>query len=285
VTYPETLAAAAVKVAASLGVHATEPVILADGANVIVHLSPAPVVAKVAASTPAVRPDNAAWLQRELDVVRFLAGRGVPVMTPSPEVPPVVHHGDGQVMSFWRYLSLVPGLAGEETIGSMLRDLHAELRGYPAQLRGYLAQLPFLAPLGDIPAFLARPQTRLTAGQAAALAAAHARLTAQLDHGRGQSLHGDAGAGNLMATDAGWVWHDFEDTCTGPVAWDLAASTASPRLDGPRILAAYGENPAQLEVCQQLRKLNLTVWYNLYAERLPDLAPRAAELLTLWPVP
>jgi hypothetical protein len=294
VTYQETLAAAAVKVAASLGVHATDPVILADGANVIVHLSPAPVVAKVAASTPAVRPDNAAWLQRELDVVRFLAGRGVPVMTPSPEVPPVVHRGDGQVMSFWRYLSPVPGLAGEETIGSMLRDLHAELRGYPAQLRDNPAQLrdnpaqlPFLAPLGDIPAFLARPQTRLAAGQAAALAAAHARLTAQLDHGRGQSLHGDAGAGNLMATDAGWVWHDFEDTCTGPVAWDLAASTASACLDGPRILAAYGEpvDPAQLEVCQQLRRLHLTVWYNLYAERLPDLAPRAAELLTLWPVP
>jgi len=88
-----------------------------------------------------------------------------------------------------------------------------------------------------------------------------------------------------MAIEVGWVWHDFEDTCMGPVAWDLAASTASPRLDGPRILAAYGEVPAQLEVCQQLRKLHLTVWYNLYAERLPRLAPRAAELLTLWPVP
>ena len=281
VTYTETLAAAAVKVAASLGVHATDPVILADGANVIVHLSPAPVVAKVAASTPAVRPDNAAWLQRELNVVRFLAGRGVPVMAPSPEVPPLVHHGDGQVMSFWRYLSP----AGQErpaeaTIGSMLRDLHAELRSYPAQL-------PLLAPLRDIPAFLARPQTRLTDGEAAALAAAYARLTARLDHGRGQSLHGDAGPGNLMATDTGWVWHDFEDTCSGPVAWDLAASTASPRLDGPRILTAYGEpvDPTQLEVCQQLRRLHLTVWYNLYAERLPDLAPRAAELLTLWPVP
>ena len=56
VTYAATLAAAAVKVAASLGMPATEPMILADGANVIVHLSPAPVVAKVAASTTAVRP-------------------------------------------------------------------------------------------------------------------------------------------------------------------------------------------------------------------------------------
>ena len=158
-TYTETLAAAAVKVAASLGVHATDPVILADGANVIVHLSPAPVVAKVAASTTAVRPDTAAWLQRELDVAQFLAGRGTPVMTPSPEVPPAVHHGDGQVMSFWRYLSPAgQEPAAEATIGSMLRDLHAELRGYPGQL-------PLLAPLHDIPSFLARPQTRLTHGR------------------------------------------------------------------------------------------------------------------------
>ena len=90
-----------------------------------------------------------------------------------------------------------------------------------------------------------------------------------------------------MAVGAGWVWHDFEDTCMGPAAWDLAASTASPRLDARRILAAYGEpvDPDQLEVCQQLRRLHLTVWYNLYAERLPDLRPRAAELLTLWPAP
>jgi hypothetical protein len=44
-------------------------------------------------------------------------------------------------------------------------------------------------------------------------------------------------------------------------------------------------DPDQLEVCQQLRRLHLTVWYNLYAERLPDLRPRAAELLTVWPAP
>jgi hypothetical protein len=166
VTYTATLAAAAAKVAASFGIPGADPVILADGANVIVHLRPAPVVAKVAASTTAVRPDPAAWLQRELDVAGFLAGRGIPVMTPSPEAPPVVHHGDGQVMSFWRYLSPSRERPGESVIGSMLR------------------------------------------------------------------------------------------TCT-------PNSAAIP----------------------QLRRLHLTVWYNLYAERLPDLRPRAAELLTLWPAP
>ena len=94
-----------------------------------------------------------------------------------------------------------------------------------------------------------------------------------------------AGAGNLMATDRGWLWHDFEDTCSGPLAWDLAASTASQYQDGPRVLAAcgYPVDPRELAVCEQLRRLHLTVWYNLYAERLPELAPRAAELLASWP--
>jgi Ser/Thr protein kinase RdoA (MazF antagonist) len=274
---------AAVTIAARFGITATEPAVLADGANIVVHLRPAPVVAKVAASTPAVRRDNQDWLQRELDVSAFLAAQGAPVVPPSPELPATTHHDDGHVMSFWRYLPPAdperPLRPDEETIGSMLRDLHAVLRRYPRTL-------PVLAPLQDIPAFLARPQTRVDAAGKAALAAAYERLTAELDPAAPQqALHGDAGVGNLMATDRGWLWHDFEDTCSGPAAWDLAASTASQYNDGPRILAAYRDpvDPGQLAVCEQLRRLHLTVWYNLYAERLPEVGPRAAELLASWP--
>lgn len=284
---PATALAAAVTAAASAGVTATDPVILADGANIIVHLAPAPVVAKVAASTPAVRPDNAAWLQRELDVASFLAAAGAPVVPPSPEVPATVHHSEGRVMSFWTYLPPPPGerpRPDEATIGSMLRDLHAVLRGYPGPA-GQPA--PVLAPLADIPAFLARPQTHLPPGRAEAIAAAYTRLTAELDLDSTpmQQLHGDAGGGNLMPTAAGWLWHDFEDTCTGPVTWDLAASTASAFQHAPKVLAAYADpvDPHQLAVCEQLRRLHLTVWYTLYAERLPDLRPRAAELQSRWP--
>ena len=283
-TVPDAAVGAAVAVAEGFGLTSTDPEILADGANVVVHLGPAPVVAKVAASTPAVRRDSAAWLQRELDVTGFLLAQGAPVVPPSPEIPATTHSGHGHVMSFWRYQPPSgpdgsPPRADEQTIGSMLRDLHAVLRGYPGPL-------PVLAPLQDIPAYLARPQTRLDAGQKAALAAVYARLTAELDPAAAaQPLHGDAGAGNLMATGQGWLWHDFEDTCSGPVAWDLAASTASRYQDGPRVLAAYRDpvDPGQLAVCEQLRRLHLTVWYCLYAERLPGLEPRAAELVAGWP--
>jgi Phosphotransferase enzyme family len=279
-TVAEAAVRAAVSVAGGLGITGTAPAVLAAGANVIVWLSPSPVVAKVAASTTAVRADAGAWLQRELDVVGFLTAAGAPVLAPSPEVPAVVHHGAGQVMSFWRYQPPAGDeLPGEATVGSMLRELHAVLRRYPGGL-------PALAPLRDIPAFLSRPQTRLGAADAAALAGAFTRLTGELDAASyaGQPLHGDAGAGNIMATDRGWIWHDFEDTCSGPVAWDLAPVAASQRLDAARVLAAYGDtvDARQLAVCRQLRLLHLTVWYNLYAERLPQCRPRAAELLASW---
>ncbi len=254
--------------------------ILADGANVIVHLTPSPVVAKVAASTTAVRPDAAAGLQRELDVAGFLTGKGAPVMPPSAEVPAAAYRAGGHVMSFWTYLpraSTSPPDAA--TLGSMLRDLHVVLRPYPGAA-------PWLAPLGDIEAFLARPRTGVSDADAQALADAFQRLTGQLDPAldQGQVLHGDAGAGNLMATGAGWIWHDFEDVCSGPIAWDLAPSVASRFMDGSRVLAAYGDavDARQLDICRQLRLLNLTVWYSVYAERLPECRERAAELVASW---
>ena len=194
-------------------------------------------------------------------------------------------------MSFWTYLPPSDALPPDEAmIGSMLRDLHTVLRTYPAPL-------PPLAPLADIPAFLARRQTSpasqtlVSAADAAVLAETFSRPDRELAVASGdtpvQALHGDAGAGNLMATGGRWVWHDFEDTCSGPIAWDLAATTASPRFDRVRILAAYSDGVDQggealLRVCERLRRLHLTVWYALYAERLPDCRPRAAELLASW---
>src|SRR6204780_2752721 len=192
-------ARAAVSAAAGFGIGCTDPVILADGANVIVHLTPSPVV-----------------------------GKGAPAMPPSAEVPATAPRADGHVMSFWTYLPRASTSAPDAaTLGSMLRDLHVVLRPYPGAA-------PWLAPLGDIEAFLARPRTGVSEADAEALADAFQRLTGQLDPAldQGQVLHGDAGAGNLMATGAGWVWHDFEDVCSGPIAWDLAPSVASQFMDG-----------------------------------------------------
>jgi aminoglycoside phosphotransferase (APT) family kinase protein len=44
--------------------------------------------------------------------------------------------------------------------------------------------------------------------------------------------HGDAHAGNLLRTDAGWVWCDFEDAARMPRHWDLACAVFRGPLDG-----------------------------------------------------
>ena len=62
-------------VAKAHGLECEEPIVLADRSNVIVHLPPAPVVARVATTTALVRPDAGAWLKREIAVAGFLAKR------------------------------------------------------------------------------------------------------------------------------------------------------------------------------------------------------------------
>ena len=50
---------AAKAVARSHGIRCEDAVIISDSSGILVHLRPAPVVARVAATTAAVRPDGA----------------------------------------------------------------------------------------------------------------------------------------------------------------------------------------------------------------------------------
>jgi Ser/Thr protein kinase RdoA (MazF antagonist) len=254
--------ASARTLARSLGLPADEPVVLADGANVVVHLAPAPVVAKAAASSRAIR-DAGAFLARELAVAAAVHAAGLPVVAPSDAVPARVHEHDGVAVTFWERVPLAErALPAPDRLGAMLAELHAALRA------GGLA-LPRLAPLADIPRFVARAGATATA-----MGAAYERVMATLPHGPDQPLHGDAHPGNLLtAADGRWLWCDFEDTCSGPVEWDLAALRRSPRVDGAAAVRAYARasghdvDDAALAPWIELRELHLAVWTSLYAER------------------
>lgn len=262
---------AAVAVAASHGVRSDDPLVLADGANVVVHLRPAPIVAKVAATTHLVR-DPRPWLGRELPLSAHIAASGLAVVRPSDLLPPRVHELGAAVLTFWRHEPHDPmSLVGAVRLGSMLRDIHDALRCYPVAL-------PRLAtPFEDIGNWLER---------AGATAPRQMRprydwLRAELAGNDGQALHGDPHPGNVLMTPRGPVWADLEDACRGPVAWDLACLAESSRLDGAAALRAYGDVP-DLTSWRELRRLHATVWTALYAERLERHRPRARELLTSW---
>ena len=89
---------------AILDVILIEPAVFRDGSNLLLHLRPAPVVARVATTTAMVRDGVEAWFQREVAVASHLVERGAPVVPPSNEVPPGPHQRNGLWLTFWRYV-------------------------------------------------------------------------------------------------------------------------------------------------------------------------------------
>ena len=222
-----------------------DAVVLAGGSNVLVYLTPTPVVARVMTATAILHDDLETWLAREVAVGEFLAGTGL-VVAPTRLLPPGPHHRDGFWMTLWDYVRHDSGAelpsAGE--LGDSLRRLHAALAEYTGQLDPLLGIQAWLARLLDE----LRPTALLSAGGIEALRARLLELTPIVfdSSDPAQALHGDTGLSNLLRTDGGLLWNDLEDVCFGPVAWDVAGLVASARARGAgdgfvdEMLDAYG---------------------------------------------
>lgn len=251
--------AAAVGIAHDHGVAVEDPVVLHDLFSVRVHLRPAPVVARIPTWVTRLRSGTDA-LAREIDVATYLAGAGAPVVAPSAELPPGPHHRDGYDVTFWTYARPDPDrTATAEDCAAMLPDLHAALRGYPDELPA-LANGP-----AEVHRWLATLDTRdhgLGADDIAALHRAAHHLAPLLD-APGQPLHGDAHAGNLLATRGRLLWIDLEEVCRGPLEWDLAT------IGEP--VAFPDADPDRLAACGQLRTLQVVLCLAHLRDAFADL--------------
>jgi Ser/Thr protein kinase RdoA (MazF antagonist) len=251
---------AAVAVAAAHGVTATDPVVLRDQLNVLVHLRPAPVVARVAGTIARVRPGTE-WLRRELAVAGHLASAGAPVVAPSDELPPGPHEHDGRVLSFWTHVPDTGEPVDPAAAGAALQDCHAALRDFHGSL-------PVLACVTEAEAMLARlaAEEVLDTLEAARLLERIEDITAVLRSLRSpvQPLHGDAHLNNVLSGPEGPLWNDWEDTCVGPVGWD-AACLVSSSAGRERAEAAYAASgmaldPGELKLWVEARSLQVAVW-------------------------
>ena len=266
--------AAARAVAAAHGLR-TGPRVLQDGINVVLHLAPAPVVARVATLTRLLRHDGLRAFGREVSLAGALASAGAPVVPPSDLLPPGPHrHGD-TVLSFWTYVTVLPERPGPAEAAVAFADLHDHLVDQP------VVGTALDTPLADLESFLAGAG-RWDVADADLDALAHRleRLRPRLD-GEVRPLHGDAHPGNLLATPDGWRWTDLEDTCSGPLAWDLACLRTTGRLDGRAALDALPAAPSDAELAPwvELRRLHAAVWSVVYASAHPEAAgPARARL-------
>ena len=262
--------AAAVRVAREQGLPGDDPEVLSSRGNVIVHLRPAPVVARVATLTAWTRSDPFRWLAREVAVTGYTAGQGGPVVAPTTLADPGPHWMDGLAVSLWTWVPPSPARPQPAEVGEALARLHLAAAGFPGEL-------PLLSPLRAlITEGLAALEREQAAAPAvlAALRERHDAILAELDGVTGPVLvlHGDAHAGNLLPADGarpgpGWLWIDLEETCRGPRAFDLAVLADHQGADAGATLAAYaavtGEplpEPEVLALFTRARRLEGAVW-------------------------
>ncbi len=290
---------AAVALARHHGLPADEPVVLSSRGNLLLHLAPSPVVARVATATARSRSDPFAWLAREVAVARYVAGRGGPVVPPASAADPGPHWQGGFAISFWEHIPALELEPSPADVGDALAQLHAAARECAAEL-GDMS--PVREQIGDGLSALERAAA-IDAATLSALRSVHAGLLGELSTGLAAELngvaghqivlHGDAHAGNLLAdSDRGWLWLDLEETCRGPAAWDLATVAAHYSADEEQVaLRAYAAaagtavpGAAVLAPFRRARVLEGAVWSlcmtQLYPARYADVAARLlAEVL------
>jgi len=247
---------AAQAVAREHGVPCDEAVRIAAGSNVLVHLKPAPIVARLMTGTVVLHEDPEQWLAREVAVGAFLAERTDLVVPPTDIMPPGPHQRDGLWMTLWEFVPHDARPPEPREVGRSLRALHTALAGYTGDL----------APLSGIRDWLEQLLDELTGEDVDRLRAQLHELTPAVFASSlpAQALHGDASFGNLLRTDRGLLWNDLEDVCIGPVAWDVAGIVASARARGHsehEFLAGYGEPAVEgLDTFLEAHALYDVIW-------------------------
>jgi hypothetical protein len=207
---------AAMSVATSLSLDVDDAVVLNDSNRLVVRLLPCDTVARVA-------PIGWYSAAAEVEVARCLMDvTGAPIGPLDPRVEPRVHERDGFEIAMWTYFE--PVHAGELTPAA---DYAHELERLHDALRQVDMRAPhFTDRLRDICRWLADPDlTPVLTDEDRRLLADRISNPGPLalDGGAAeQLLHGEPHAWNVLATQGGPLFIDFENCARGPVEYDLA---------------------------------------------------------------
>jgi len=239
-----------------------------SGSNVLVHLRPSPVVARVMTGTVALHDDPRLWLSREVAVTSFLAPTGLAV-APASMIAPGPHHSEGLWLTFssWTEVKGPTEPRDAEELGLALRGLHEALDDFPGELGGMLDLLEDIERL------------RLQLPPSPEVDSLGDRLFALTDSVFDtplptRPLHGDASLSNLLSTPLGPLWNDFEDVLRGPIQWDVAGYAIAMEQRGAdadfvnRALDAYGwDDPRDLVPFTEAHEVYGEIWELYVRER------------------
>lgn len=270
--------------ARGLGLRVDDPVVLGVGANLVVHLAPSPVVARVATLTAEMRADPAGYLRRERDVTTALAELGVEVVAPTTLVDPGPHDNDGHwfILMAHRPLEPVDTTSTEQAIavGRSLAALCLTLVGLPDELGATGRGQPW----EEIARLVATVTPTTPPAPLDRIIQAVATLRAMEPEDPWQMVHGDAHRVNVAFDGDRVVWFDFEDANHRPVAWDLATLRRAWPAAGDQACERLDVDPESFSMAwhHELREVYALLWNLLYAQRDRRVRSATAERLDRW---
>jgi len=206
--------AAAMLTASELDLAVDDAVVLNDSNRLVVRLMPCDVVARVTPMT------HFASAEREVELARRLAEHDSPIAGLEPRVEPRVFGRDGFKVTMWTYFEPVRRVLPPAEYARTLVRLHAGLRQIDFTTAHFLDRVAATqrdVASRDVTPDLAEPDRALLADTLRDLreSIVNRRAAEQL-------LHGEPHPGNVLDTKNGPLFMDFENTCHGPVGYDLA---------------------------------------------------------------
>jgi hypothetical protein len=205
--------------ASALGLTVDDAVVLSDSNRLVVRLKPCDVVARVAIAAP----EYEARLAREVEMVRRLEDNNSPVagLDSRVEARLFMHHD--MAVSMWTYFAPDHRPLPPDEYAHALQGLHVGLQlvAIPApHFMDRIAATEQDVADRELTPDLAEADRSLLAGTLADLRKAIVRRRAPE-----QLLHGEPHPWNVLNTDKGPLFFDFENSVRGPVEYDLAWTT------------------------------------------------------------
>jgi thiamine kinase-like enzyme len=258
--------AAAMSVAAAVGLAVDDTIVLQDSNRLTLRLLPCDVLARVA-------PVEHQVAQFEIELARLLAESGCPVAALEPRVEPRVYERDGFTVTLWTYYEPAgPAEPLPAGYASALERLHAGLRklDVPApHFTDRVEQAQRLVANRDRTPALADADRELLGDTLRDLRRAIGDRNAAE-----QLLHGEPHPGNVLSTESGLLFIDLETCCRGPVEFDLAHAPEEVSEHYPDV------DQDLLRDCRTLGLAMVTTWRWDRDDQLPNGRQLGTEWLS-----
>lgn len=251
--------AAARSLASSLGLTVDDAVVLQNSNKLALRLLPCDTLARVAPVSQEALRDA----QLEIELAQRLAAAGSPVAALDGRVNPQIHERDGFVVSLWTYYEPVaPREVAPADYARALERLHAGMRTLDIPTPHFTDRVEEAQQL-----VASRDHTPALADADREFLGDTLRSLRRVisDHGAAeQLLHGEPHPGNVLTTQYGLVFIDFETCCRGPVEFDVAHA--------PEAVSEHylGINQGLLRECRLLVLAMITAWRWDRDDQFPD---------------